>query len=942
MHAHARRLLLAVLTLAPVLLAFATQATAQPTITPESLSNRRLGYLNDASALGWNPALLGVQWRELDFLGAGSYGDDLSFAHTLYALFGKFGPVALGSTGPLGDSAGFTMPRQYHAGFGVPVLTEEVWAGANVRWLDGRGFGNSAEFSIAGLYRPRIDLLAGLTLGNLTANNGGGVWLDMQTAFAANDWITLFGTLHFDERDTLGGLSSVSPSIGASFGLGGNSLVFSGAYDFNRSLARFGLEAMLGNASFGSINGLDNGGNFAGGVALVRWSSTMDQSIGDFIPVISDDEDDLGWAPDRAYVPSGLEYTVPASNSDAQRNMDAVHMPCSEGAEARFDSPTGLSSIVAQAGPSYASLAHSLREISPKPAELFRSIRRRFYTPPVRNREIANGDSLAIISAQSHSISVQSVDAGAFPLVSVIMRVTDETGRTVAGLGRDDFSFRDTTTRIVTVRPTDSSFNVPVDIVVMMDCSGSMTNVIESVRQNVERFVDNLEARGIDYRIGGVLYGSAIYDTLHPTSNIRAYKEFLSKAAPIGGDEITTLSVKAATEMNFRPSAQRVFIMITDDWAVQNNSRLDEPQLTQMLWDTRARLYSIITPCKNNSAVTTRLTLGREFDIRAPFTSILNDIGSDLTTTYELVYESQVQKEVVVPKVTILRGRVRDESGAPVPISFALESANAGAMQITTNGTTAEYETEITEGLRYTARLGGTQHIPLVEEVDLSRASKGDTITHDFLLRIRPTTVSGRVVDEKGMPIDAEVRIEDATTLQRIDTIVATNGLYEVTLEEGRVYRLTPTAKNYIPFPEEVDARVPKGTGITRDLKVMSIDAAIESGAVFRLKNIFFDFDRNDLKEESSRELDRLVALLNEYPVIKVEIGAHTDAKGSDSYNAGLSSRRAESVRAYLVAQGIDPARLTSKGYGESVPVASNDTDEGRAMNRRVEFKLVR
>jgi outer membrane protein OmpA-like peptidoglycan-associated protein len=930
------------LVLAVWFLALVAVVRAQSSIAPEELSNRRLGYLNDASATGWNPALLGMQPGDFDFVAAGNYNRELSFRQTLYGLFGKFGPVGLGSTGPLGDSAIMLDARKYHAGFGLSIVPEQAWAGAGARWIDGRGFASSAEYIIAGMYRPQIDLLGGLTIGNLAMNNGAGIWLDLQTAYALTGWMTLFGSAHFDERDTLGDHWALSPSLGFSLGVGHNVLMFSGAYDFNRQLGRLGLELQLGNTTFGNFNGVDDAGRFAGGVALARWSSNRDQSIGDVLPDAAAERAELGWAPDRAYTPTGLEYIVPASNHDAVRNQQSINLPCTGDAVSRFDSPTGLEAIVAAGGPSYANLSAQLRELAPNAKDLFRSIRRHYYSPAVRNRELASGDTLSLVSNDGHSISVQTVDASRFPLVSVIMRVTDENGRTVPGLGASDFAFRDTAMHIVSVRPTDSTFDVPVDIVVMMDCSGSMASQIESVRQNVERFVDNLAARGIDYRIGGVLYGSIIYDTLHPTSSIATYKQFLAHAAAIGGDEITTLAIKAATEMNFRPGAQRVFIVITDDWAVQNNSRLDEAQLTRMLWDTRARLYSIITPCKNNGAVMTRLTLGREFDIRSPFTSVLDDIGTDLTTTYALVYQSQVPKEIVVPKVTILRGRVRDESGAPVPTTFELERGGAPAIRVVTNATTAEYETEIAEGERYTARLADDAHLPLVETVDLTRASLGDTVTHDFQLRIRPTTVSGRVTDENGRPVDASVRVEDATTLERIDTVFATNGLYEVTLEEGRVYRLTPTAKNFIPFPEELDARVPKGTELSRDLKVMSIDAAIASGAVFRLKNIFFDFDRTDLRPESYKELDRLVALLNEYPVIKVEIGAHTDAKGSDQYNLNLSNERARAVRAYLISQGIAAARLTSKGYGESVPIGPNDTDEGRALNRRVEFKLVR
>jgi outer membrane protein OmpA-like peptidoglycan-associated protein len=82
--------------------------------------------------------------------------------------------------------------------------------------------------------------------------------------------------------------------------------------------------------------------------------------------------------------------------------------------------------------------------------------------------------------------------------------------------------------------------------------------------------------------------------------------------------------------------------------------------------------------------------------------------------------------------------------------------------------------------------------------------------------------------------------------------------------------------------------------------------------------------------------------MLSENPTIKVEIQGHTDSKGSDSYNLALSDRRAAAVVAYLVTNlGVDPSRLTSRGYGEGMPIATNDTDAGRALNRRVEFAII-
>jgi outer membrane protein OmpA-like peptidoglycan-associated protein len=105
---------------------------------------------------------------------------------------------------------------------------------------------------------------------------------------------------------------------------------------------------------------------------------------------------------------------------------------------------------------------------------------------------------------------------------------------------------------------------------------------------------------------------------------------------------------------------------------------------------------------------------------------------------------------------------------------------------------------------------------------------------------------------------------------------------------------------------------------------------------------VFFDFDKWDLRKESFVELDRVVTLLADNPAIEIELAAHTDSKGSDDYNYKLSDNRARSVRNYLISKGIAASRLRSQGYGETKPLASNETDDGRQLNRRVEFTILK
>ena len=119
--------------------------------------------------------------------------------------------------------------------------------------------------------------------------------------------------------------------------------------------------------------------------------------------------------------------------------------------------------------------------------------------------------------------------------------------------------------------------------------------------------------------------------------------------------------------------------------------------------------------------------------------------------------------------------------------------------------------------------------------------------------------------------------------------------------------------------------------------KVERIDEGIK---VEFNEKILFAFSKSDLSDSAKMNLDKLATALTNYPNTNIEIQGHTDSRGTEEYNMGLSLRRANAVRDYLTSQGINGSRMTVKGYGESAPAYSNDTPEGMAQNRRVEFLI--
>jgi outer membrane protein OmpA-like peptidoglycan-associated protein len=220
-----------------------------------------------------------------------------------------------------------------------------------------------------------------------------------------------------------------------------------------------------------------------------------------------------------------------------------------------------------------------------------------------------------------------------------------------------------------------------------------------------------------------------------------------------------------------------------------------------------------------------------------------------------------------------------------------------------------------------------------------------DIYSFDLYEEARPTAVTymkGIVYDAKTKKrLQAQFELTDLTTSEDIvqSASDAVTGEFLVSVPTNRNYALSVSKEGYLFYSENFELK-----GDHSKLKPFIKDIylqPIETGGVVVLKNIFFDFDKFDLKPESQVELNRLVGLLNQNKSMKIEIGGHTDNKGSAEYNQKLSENRARSVYEFLIAKGIDKTRLSYKGYGLTHPIDTNDTDEGRANNRRTEFKVI-
>lgn len=224
--------------------------------------------------------------------------------------------------------------------------------------------------------------------------------------------------------------------------------------------------------------------------------------------------------------------------------------------------------------------------------------------------------------------------------------------------------------------------------------------------------------------------------------------------------------------------------------------------------------------------------------------------------------------------------------------------------------------------------------------------SRGALDLYSFTLRqdIRPIKtlwVKGKVYDIRSkMGLPSAVELKDITTGQRMSKVQTDEeGNYLITLPIGRDYAFLVNRKNYLLFSENFPlGSKPSDSTYTIDIPLQPL----EINAQVTLKNIFFETGKFELKTESEAELNNLFDLLTENPSLVIQINGYTDNIGKPADNLTLSNNRARSVVNYLIKKGINPTRLTPKGFGESHPIADNNTEEGRAKNRRTEVQVIK
>lgn len=884
--------------------------------TPYDFTNRPLGMLSDASSVQWNPALLGVR-GSADFLIGLPLSNKFGLMAGQFDIFAKIRGIGLGfiyDKYPLNIDS-LPADKTIFLGGGFPVLKNQMWWGASAMLrstFDNLKFNlRSFRYNTSVVYTPFSALITSLGASNMY-NNFEYINWSLGAAYSPNEWLTVHTNIAYNPQGLFRGHSKFSPDVYLSFGGLSDYLIASLGYKYEDNSYRLGVELSVDRFSFGFIPKMIDK-KYGGSTAYFRLKTEKFLNSADLRNrnTISSGLSDAGISD------NGYRWNPSDNNADVARVMD----------------------ILGNAGDKYKDIYAQLKNAG-NTQDAFKYIANRYYS----EKKLTTGDinNTSIRTPWKYNIIAQSVDTLADNSILVRLKVKDEFGRDVPNLGKKDFYLKDNNYRIDLVEETDAKPKQKIDLVILQDCSTSLTQIIDGVKYSVRNFVKSLETRGVDYNIGGILYGEQIYKILQPTDDINKFIKFYAQASATAPDEVSSIAIDEALRLNFRPNAAKIFIMLTDEATFQTNSTVTEPGLIKKMWDSSATIYSIVNYKEYNSGLLTRLTLGKEYNIYADLEENLNNIAGDMIANYTVIIKP---KEKEKEKATLLKGTCRDDENWKVQAELTFKDKSGKTYSCNSNPITGYYEVELPEGNLYDAIAKSTQFEAINAKIDMAAINKGDTLVYDFIFKNPRTSLSGTVIGENDGPIsNAEITIYEGLSRTPL-FILATDkdGKYYTEISEGKAYTVTAKAKNYIPDTKEVDARyVAKGTQLTQNFKLISISEAVAKQMNIKLDYVFFDSGKYDIKEESFNGLNSLAEFLKENPEVRLEVNAHTDFVGTDADNQILSDNRAASVVTYLAGKGIDKARMFSKGYGESMPIATNNTEEGRSMNRRVEFKLLK
>lgn len=319
------------------------------------------------------------------------------------------------------------------------------------------------------------------------------------------------------------------------------------------------------------------------------------------------------------------------------------------------------------------------------------------------------------------------------------------------------------------------------------------------------------------------------------------------------------------------------------------------------------------------------------------------------TEVIDLPYDAGSQ--VVQRKVELSRdfqatvkGRVIDLS-SNIPLSSEVEFLELGSLEVVKLSVTdkkGEYDITLPPGRDYQVRVKSVGYTMTLDTVKIGAEMKGQELSRSYSLkklnRELMSVLKGKVYNaETGDTISAQISIVEYGGIPVL--LYQKPGVYDCVVFNGAVYNITVNAEGFLTHTAQIN--VPEGANKNEIIHDVALIRA-EKGAKIVLNNIFFDFNKSTLRPNSYKSLNTLLSTMKRYPMMAIEISGHTDNVGSMSFNQRLSDARAGVVRDFLVRNGIDSKRVGAFGRSYRQPIASNDTPQGRQLNRRTEIKILK
>jgi OOP family OmpA-OmpF porin len=282
------------------------------------------------------------------------------------------------------------------------------------------------------------------------------------------------------------------------------------------------------------------------------------------------------------------------------------------------------------------------------------------------------------------------------------------------------------------------------------------------------------------------------------------------------------------------------------------------------------------------------------------------------------------------------------------------EAINASNVQLTIKDTapqsfksdvTGKFSTKLPEITQYSLTASANGYQSYTGSFTIPKINSDTIVNVEIWLEAvviekpKVLVINGTVTNKKtGEPIEAKLSITHKVDKAVSFSSVALSGDFSQTIPKTGWYMFTASHEGFLNTVDSLNYDNKDVTPMTKNLVMQPI----EVGITVRLKNIYFEYNKATLKSESFVELDKVVAFMNDNPTVEIEIEGHTDSDGPDDRNQTLSQNRSQSVVNYISSKGINKARMQAKGFGESKPIDTNETPEGRANNRRVEFTVLK